>query len=165
MDYYSEFIKVYEKARGDFSEERAIEIAKFITKQKAIDEREKARHRHRKISKEKILELVKNMSVDFPLIQDWVGYDFCEILARELRKISEASREEIEEWCIRWLFEEEKKERKEEQKKEKEGEFEPATDRQISYAKDLGIDVDFDHISKQRLSELIDKKLKETKGD
>jgi len=42
-----------------------------------------------------------------------------------------------------------------------EGEFEPATDKQISYAKDLGIDADFDKISKQRLSELIDRKLKE----
>ena len=45
--------------------------------------------------------------------------------------------------------------------KEEEREFEPATDRQISYAKDLGIDADFDKISKGRLSELIDRKLKE----
>jgi len=100
MDYYRTLIKVYEKARGDFSEERAIEIAKFITKQKAIDEREKARRKPKK-----------------------------------------------------------------EEEKGEEREFEPATDKQISYAKDLGIDADFDHISKGRLSELIDRKLKEKGGD
>jgi len=52
-----------------------------------------------------------------------------------------------------------------EEKEKEEREFEPATDRQISYAKDLGIDADFDKISKERLSELIDRKLKEKGGD
>jgi len=114
MNYYSEFIKVFKKARADFPEDRAVEIAKFITKQKAIDEREKARQKPKKGK----------------------GY------REAFKKASE----------------EEKKERKEKE------EFEPATDKQISYAKDLGIDANFDKISKQRLSELIGQKLKE-KGD
>jgi len=83
--------------------------------------------------------------------------DFSEKEALELTKIVYPVM--IKDMRIREGAGEEKEEEKEEE------EFEPATDRQISYAKDLGIDADFDKISKGRLSELIDRKLKEKGGD